>query len=604
MHFVENFSKFIGVLDSFRLHAYNLREYLELEHFMKKTIKRILPIFLCIIVLCSIAWYLFSYDRGFTQDLMLSGARLFERQGSHSFATWLYNQAYLYCGGDDAVIIELAERFKNNDNYTKAEVALSNAIAEGGSVELYIALCQTYVEQDKLLDAASMLENITDPVIKAQLNDLRPAAPVATPDPGFYSQYITLGFEPVENERLYVSLDGDFPSVKTDLYSESLPLLGGENTVYAIAVGENGLVSESVFYAYTIGGIIEEVTISDPVMDRLIREKLGVAADARLMTDDLWQITELTVPADATDLSDLSNLTYLQTLVIENVNVSSLQMLAPLSQLKQLTVRGCSLSGADLTVIGSLPGLEHLVLSDCSISKIDGLSKSLRLVTLDLSKNTIRDLTALSFMTNLTTLDLSNNALTDLSPLSALTSLQELNVSYNSLTSIAPLSTCTSLTKLNAAGNQLDHLTAFPSIALTYLDLSNNLLTDVSALSGMTALTELDLSKNKLTDISALATLNSLSSLRFSRNQVTALPKWEASCALTAIDGSHNKLTSVAPLKGLMHLNKVNFDYNNISNINDLAQCGMLIKVDVFGNPIKSVSKLTDLNIIVNYDPT
>lgn len=571
---------------------------------MKKTIKRILPIFLCIIVLCSIFWYLFSYDRSFTQDLMLSGARLFERQGNHSLATWLYNQAYLYCGGDDAVIIELAERFKANDNYTKAEVALSNAIAEGASVPLYIALSQTYVEQDKLWDAASMLENVTDPEIKAQLDALRPAAPVAIPDPGFYSQYITLSFESSETDKLYVSLDGDFPSTESDLYSGNIPLPGGENKVYAITVGENGLVSEPVFGGYTIGGIIEEISIADPVMDQLIREKLGVAADAQLMTDNLWQITELTITGNAADLSDLSKLTGLETLVIENVNASSFQMLSSLAQLKQLTVRSCALSSADISAIGSLPNLEHLVLSDCSISKIDGLSNAPRLVTLDLSKNTIRDLTALSFMTGLTTLDLSNNAIADLSPLSALTSLQELNVSYNSLRSIAPLMTCTALTKLNAAGNQLDQLVAFPGSALTYLDLSNNLLTDVSTLSEMTSITELDVSKNKLTDISALAALNNLTAIRFSRNQITALPQWSTSCALTAIDGSYNKLTSVSQLKGLAHLNTVNFDYNNISNINALAECSMLVKVDVFGNPIKSVSKLTDQNIIVNYDPT
>lgn len=571
---------------------------------MKKKIKRILPILLCIIVLGSIVWYLFSYDRGFTQDLMLSGARIFESRGNHSIATWLYNQAYNHCGGDDAVIIELADRFKANGNYTKAEVALSKAIAEGGSVPLYIALCQTYVEQDKLLDAANMLENITDPEIKAQLDQLRPAAPVSSPAPGFYSQYITVSFDDTAAERLYVSLDGTFPSIQSDLYSESIPLVGGENTLYAIAVSESGLVSQSVFFGYTIGGVIEEVTIADPVMDTLIRDKLGVASDAHLMTDDLWEITELTVPSDAADLSDLAKLTYLQTLVMENVDVSSLQMLSPLAQLKQLTIRGCTLSGSDLAVIGGLPNLEHLVLSDCSISNIDGLSNAPRLVTLDLSKNAVRDLTPLSFMTNLTTLDLSNNALTNLNPLSALTALQELNVSYNSLTSLAPLLTCTSLTTLNAAGNQLDQLIAFPNTALTHLDVSNNLLTDVRELSGMTSLTELDLSKNQLTDISALSALNNLSVFRFSRNSVSKLPAWNRSCALTAIDGSYNNLSSVEPLKGLAQLSKVNFDYNKISSINPLAECSKLVQVDIFGNPVKNVSKLTDQSVIVNYDPT
>lgn len=571
---------------------------------MKRTIKRILPILLCLIVLVSIAWYLFSYDRGFTQDMLLGSARYFEHQGNHSLATWLYNQAYYQCGGDDAVIIELADQFKANGNYTKAEVTLSKAIAEGGSLELYLALCRTYVEQDKLLDAANFLENITDPEIKAQLDALRPATPSVSPAPGFYSQYITVTFENTDAAALYASRDGDFPSTEIDLYTEGFQLSSGENIIYAISVGENGLVSLPVYFGYTIGGVIEEVTISDPILDALLRQQLGISADVQLMTDDLWSITELTVANDVSDLADLARLPYLQTLTIENSTASNLQAVSSLSQLKTLTIRGCILSSADLTAIGALPNLEHLVLSDCSLSNIDPLSNSPRLVTLDLSKNAIRDVAPLSFMANLTRLDLSNNALTNLSPLSALSSLQELNVSYNSLTSIAPLITCTSLTKLNAAANQIDQLIAFNGSALQQLDLSNNLLTDVSMLARMTTLTNLDLSKNQLTDISALSALNDLQVFRFSRNEVTRLPEWKASCALTAIDGSYNKLTSVAALKGFSRLNRVNFDYNNISNINPLADCRSLVQVDIFGNPVSDVSKLTEMDVIVNYDPT
>lgn len=571
---------------------------------MKRTLKRIIPIFLCLIVLCSIAWYLFSYDRAFTQDLLLGSARYFESQHNHSLATWLYNQAYYYCGGDDSVIIELAEQFKAHDNYTKAEVTLSKAIAEGGSVPLYIALCKTYVEQDKLLDAANMLENVTDPAIKAELDALRPAAPVISPAPGFYSQYITVGFDNTAGDQLYVSRDGDFPSLQTDLYKESFQLSGGENTIYAISVGQNGLVSQSVYFGYTIGGVIEEVSIDDPVMDALLREQLGVSSELQLMTSDLWSITSLTVPSDVTDLSDLAKLPYLQTLVMENISISNLQMLSSLTQLQKLTIRGCALSGADLAVIGTLPNLEHLVLSDCSLSNIEPLSNLPRLVTLDLSKNAIRDVTALSFMASLTALDLSNNALTNLSPLSNLTSLQELNVSYNSLTSIAPLVTCTSLTKLNASSNQLDHLTAFPDTALKQLNVSNNLLTDVSVLAGFTSLTELDISKNRVTDITMLSSLNGLTFFSFARNDVSTLPQWKTSCALVSIDGSYNDLTSVSALSGLSRLNRVNFDYNRISNVNPLADCHNLIQVDIFGNPVWDVSSLTEQSIIVNYDPT
>jgi len=570
---------------------------------MKRIIKRILPILLCLIVIISIAWYLLQYDPAFTQDMLVGVARHFESQGNHSIATWLYNQAYYQCGGDDAVIIELAERFKANNNYTKAEVTLSKAIAEGGSVELYIALCKTYVEQDKLLDAATMLENVPDPAIKAELDALRPAAPVANPTQGFYSQYITVSFEDTDSQ-LYVSHDGAFPSTETDLYTAGIQLTGGENILYAISVGENGLVSPGVHFGYTIGGVIEEITIEDPALDALLREQLGVDAETQLMSSDLWSITSLTVPQDTKDLSDLIRLPYLQTLIVENIDFPSMQMLSALTQLKQLTVRGCALSGTDLTAIAALPNLEHLVLSDCSLSSIKPLSNAKNLVTLDLSKNTLRDISPLSFMDKLISLNVSNNALTDLNSLSALTTLQELDVSYNSLTSVAALRTCTALIKLNLSNNQLDKMAELPDTALQRLDLSSNTLTDVENLAAFTSLTELDISSNQLTDISPLSALNKLNVLRFSRNSVSQFPQWKSSCALTTIDASYNKLTSVAPLKGLFQLNRVNLDYNNISNVNPLADCHNLILVDIFGNPVWDVSKLTDQNIIVNYDPT
>ena len=107
---------------------------------MKRVLKRILPICLAALVFCSIAWYLFVYDRDFTRDMLLSAARHFESEGDHSAAAWIYDLAYRHANNDENVAIELAEQYKSAGNYTKAEVTLSKAIRDGGTAKLYIRL--------------------------------------------------------------------------------------------------------------------------------------------------------------------------------------------------------------------------------------------------------------------------------------------------------------------------------------------------------------------------------------------------------------------------------------------------------------------------------
>lgn len=570
---------------------------------MKQTLKRLLPIFLSLVVICSIIWYLFGYDQGFMQDVLLSSAHFFEEKGNHSMATWLYNQAFLRSDGDDSVIIELAERFKKIGNYTQAEVTLSNAIAEGGSVELYIALSKTYVEQDKLMDAVNMLNNVTNSEIKAQLDTMRPSAPVATPEPGYYNQYISAAIESAESLPIYVSSNKEYPSLQTP-YQAPVDLTGGENRICAIAVDENGLVSIPSYFTYIIGGVIEEVTISDPILDLHLRDLLNMTADEKLFSDDLWTITSLTVPDGVTDYSDLSRLVYLESLTLNNPKIDGLQALSALTQLKELTIQGCPLSAADLTIIGSLPKIETLILTNCSLSNISGLSNATQLVKLDLSSNAIKDLSPLSFMGQLSELYLNSNAVTNLSALSALENLSILDVSYNSLTSISPLGYCPKLCVLVATNNQISEIPAFqdPTVLVT-LNLSNNDLTKIDTLSAFTSLTNLCLSYNAISDVTSLSGLNQLTSVDLSHNSITKLPSWKKSAALVELNASHNKITSVSPLSGLSCLNYVTLDYNKITNINPLAECRMLVKVSIYGNSVSDVSKLTDMSVIVNYNP-
>ena len=570
---------------------------------MKSSLKRILPILLAILVLCSIFWYLFVYDRNFTRDLLLWSAQTLEQNGNHPAAIWFYRQAYVQSGDDQAVAIALARQFKDSGNYTQAEATLSNAIAENPSAELYVELSKTYVEQNKLLDAVNMLENITDPGMKAQLEAMRPATPVTDTPPNYYNQYIDVAIS-CGTGTLYVSTDREYPSITEDLYTDRISLPGGETMVYALAVGDNGLVSHLAVFGYTIGGVVEPVTLADKAVEDSIRKILGFSAEQTILTSDLWGITEFTVPQDTLDFSDLKYLTGLNKLVIRDCSFKELSAISSLTQLTDLEIRNFSLSNADLSAIAGLPNLTRLTLSDCSLSTIEKLSSLRNLVYLDLSGNTIRDIDALSFMSELHELDLSSNAVTSLNAISGLQKLARLDLYGNSVSSLIPISSCTGLVWLDVSANRLDSLSGVESMKqLSCLYAASNALTDISLVTANTILMELDISDNNLTDISALSQLMQLQGLNFSHNQVTALPEFRKDCSLIVIDGSYNQLGTLVPLGGLTMLNKVILDYNNIYWVDPLAKCYNLVQLDIFGNPISDVSKLTEMGVIVNYSP-
>jgi len=570
---------------------------------MKKALKRLLPILLGIVVILSLLWYLLIYDPGFTQEMLLKQARFFDARGNYAIATWLYDQAYRQSGNDDHVAIELADQYKSQGNYTKAEYTLSNAIADGGSVELYIALCKTYVEQDKLLDAVTMLDNITNESIRAQLSDLRPAAPLATPDPGFYSQYLTVSVT-ADTDRLLLATDGTYPSLKNHLSDGNHTLISGENTIYALCIAENGLVSPLSIFGYTVGGVVEAITLENPTLEKLVRQQLELFPGEQLYSNMLWDIKTLTLNKDAISSKDLAWFTKLESLTMQGSNEDSLDVFSNFKNLKELVLVDCKVSREDLKTIAALPGLERLALVNCNISNISALSDAKNLTYLDLRDNAIRDVTPLSFSTNLTYLDLSHNVLTNLNALSSLNALTYLDVSYNLLSSVTPLSSCSSLTTLNISNNEIAALTGLDSLgSLKVLKASFNQISDVSMLVNCSGLTDLNVSNNALTDISMLSALEKLQYFDFSHNQVSAIPVWKLDCALISIDGSHNQITTVGTLTGLANLNYVLMDNNQITSVNSLADCPYLIKVSVFDNPVDDVSELLKISVIVNYNP-
>lgn len=571
---------------------------------MRKFIRFFVPLLLALVIIASIGWYLFVYDRNFTRDALLSQARYHDLYGNSKLSSMFYNLAYEHSGRDENVAIELSNQYKADGNFTKAEVTLSNAIKNNGTVELYAALCKTFVQQDKLMDAVAMLENISDPAMKQALEKLRPTAPKASHEPGFYSQYIDVELTS-SSGTLYYTTDGEYPSINGNVYTDPISLEAGETVIHAISVDSNGLVSVPVVAGYTVGGVIEPAEFADEATEHAIREILGSGESKILYTNEMWDITEFTVPEEAHSLADLALMPYLKKLTIHNQDLGTLEDLSALSKLQTLDLSGCTFPPEELAVLAKLPSLKELTLSGCSLSTIAALDGAAGLTKLDLSSNTLRNLEVIRNMPDLTELNLKHNAVTELDDLSGLMNLETLDLSYNAITHLSPLSGCLKLKWLDAGNNALTKVNGVEDLPLlTYLSLDYNKLTEVSLLADCIELTNLSFANNQVHNISKLNGLVNLDVLDFSYNAVENLPDWDDGCALRTIDGSYNMLMNIDSLAELEQLSHVYMDYNKLTSVDALADNYRLVQVNVFGNDIDSVSKLTEHDIIVNYDPT
>lgn len=571
---------------------------------MKKAAKLLMPIILGLLILASIFWYLFIYDRDFTRDSLLNQARYQDMSGNSRLSSWFYDAAYNFSGHDENVAIELANQYKHDGNYTKAELTLTEAIRNAPTVELYTALSRAFVEQDKLLDAVRLLDNVTHPEIKAQLDVLRPIAPVPDYPAGYYSEYIHVNLDS-KAKYIFYTMDGNYPSIAGQVHHNGFTLPSGQTSVTAIAVGEEGLVSPVAVLDYTITGVVEEVTFTDPAIEAYIRELIIAGDSDPILSNQLWDITTFAVPENTKTFADLAHLPNLTSLEITGQEIDSLAFLSSLLKLDSLNLSGSTFPSENMLYIAALPSLKQLSLADCSLSTVDALANAWSLTELDLSYNTIRNLDVLKTIPNLKKLNLAHNAVNSLETVGSLDALESLNVSFNAVSSLEPLEECLDLTEIVADNNRLTDLEGLDKLSkLQLLSVDYNQITEVSDLIKNQALKNVSFASNNISEIWTMGELVNLEILDFSSNHVAELPEWSKDHPLQTIDGSYNMLTSIDSLGILQGLTHVYMDYNLITDIDELEKCFCLVQVNVFGNAIPDVSKLRERDIIVNYDPT
>ncbi|MCM1328998.1 MAG: serine/threonine protein kinase, partial [Ruminococcus sp.] len=158
------------------------------------------------------------------------------------------------------------------------------------------------------------------------------------------------------------------------------------------------------------------------------------------------------------------------------------------------------------------------------------------------------------------TLNIMGKKLTDsdIVNLKYMTNISELIISDNNITDLSAISGLTNLKKLTFHNNDVSDISFAKNLKnLTVFGAENNGIEDISALAGLKNLEELWIQNNGITDISALSGHTKLKWVSVADNLITDLTPL-ANCDLVRLDASYNELNgSYEAIYGLTILNEI-----------------------------------------------
>ena len=264
------------------------------------------------------------------------------------------------------------------------------------------------------------------------------------------------------------------------------------------------------------------------------------------------KLTSLNLSGNAiSDLTPLMDIPGLQYLYLSGNNISDLRPLMGLSSIKYLDVSGNAISTT--VPLGSNTSLLELNLANNPISNFSGIAKLKNLNSLNLSATGFSDqnIDVFSFLTKLVTLNVENNydltgegyrSLKNLIPYCSIahsdlvysvtadkytiaSDTRELNLENMGISDLSFLMQLKYLEKVQLSGNSISNIYYFQYTeswrSITWLDLSNNQITDIYGLTNLRNLTTLNLSYNMIADITALYSLSNLRELYLTGNPVS-----------------------------------------------------------------------------------
>ncbi len=371
-----------------------------------------------------------------------------------------------------------------NQSPENAEAAFLQSLSlDPTGVDAYLSLADLYLQNDRLEDAADLLDKAINQTDDDEIKDLytqtQPQAPTFSLESGSYSTYQLVEILSDSGDTIYYTLDGSEPNTESQVYTDALVLSSGKTSIRAMAVNSLGYHSEIAAADYTITARPREIAFADPEMERFVRNKLQLSYREPITDEVAAQILRISIVS--------SN-------YIDNANFTE----------ESYQIQGNTYINEGN--LGTLSDLQYMpFLEEVTIAFQEDLS-----------------ITGLGGHERLSAISLIHNGITSISALKDLPALTELCLGWNNISDISALSAFPELTSLGIWGNRISNLSSISGLQkLTYLDISDNQISDLSPISGLPVLDSLWMYGNRIADVSVVTQLPSIRVLMLRDNPIT-----------------------------------------------------------------------------------
>jgi len=161
---------------------------------------------------------------------------------------------------------------------------------------------------------------------------------------------------------------------------------------------------------------------------------------------------------------------------------------------------------------------------------------------------------------------------------------------------LEPLSELSDLTYLNISNTSVDDISALRNAnKLKVLQANSTLIEDLSSLKYCITLEELEIANTNVSDLQVLQALHNLKKLDISNTMVSRLQNLKNCTSLTNISLSGCKISNIVPLQDLTQLTSVDVSKTSIRDLTPLSQLKDLQSLNISGTAVINLEPLSQL---------